>query len=87
MAFTFGFTRSICFMCAARASRAGCFFARIDLAISTALIKQTDVQKVGGRGLHLQSAIEERHSGHAEQDFAAVVVTHGREFITRRNPK
>src|SRR5207237_8229107 len=42
IAFTFGFTRSICFRCAASASRADSFFMRINCAISTALIKQTD---------------------------------------------
>ena len=42
MALTFGFTRSICFRCAASASRADSFFARISRAISTVLIKQTE---------------------------------------------
>src|SRR5580704_6712982 len=42
MAFTFGFTRSICFRCAASASRAESFFARIRVAISTVLVKQTE---------------------------------------------
>src|SRR5215472_18095515 len=40
MAFTLGFTRSICFRCAASASRALNFLRRMSAAISTALRKQ-----------------------------------------------
>ena len=42
MALTFGFTRSICFRCSARASRADSFLVRISRAISTALMKHRD---------------------------------------------
>src|SRR5579864_6757523 len=43
MAFTFGFTRSICFRCASSTSRADSFFVCMRWAISTALIKQIEV--------------------------------------------
>ena len=42
IALTLGFTSSICFKCAASASRAESFFARINRAISTALMKQIE---------------------------------------------
>ena len=42
IALTFGLTRSICVRCAASASRAESFFARISRAISTALMKHTE---------------------------------------------
>ena len=78
MALTFGFTRSICFRCAASASRADSFFARISRAISTVLIKQTEEFSLRG-----QSALQEGSARHSQQNFAAggSVVAHGCESI------
>src|SRR6266478_5355790 len=44
IAFTLGFTRPICFKCACMTSRADNFFSRINLAISTARIKQISAE-------------------------------------------